>query len=111
MADIPNNADRAALAEILDVINREEVSPEPDDAATLREIQRIAVTALNDPPAGGDYWERWLPDPQHINALPQPVRAYLHALETNADPAGIVAENALLRDSIAGLEARLRSEL
>jgi hypothetical protein len=40
------------------------------------------------------------PRPEHINALPQPARKYVHDLETNADPAGMVAENALLRDRL-----------
>lgn len=104
MSETPNNADRAVLAEILDVINRQE-----NCAAALGEIQRIAVTALNNPPAAGDYWEQWLPDAQHINALPQPVRSYVHDLETNADPAGMVAENVLLRDLVEALEARLKA--
>jgi hypothetical protein len=65
------------------------------------------LVALTDPPPAGDYWERWLADPEHINVLPQPVRKYIHDLETNADPAGTVAENALLRDMVAAL-ARMR---
>jgi hypothetical protein len=63
---------------------------------------------LKDPPADGDYWERWLPDPEHINALPQPIRSYIHDLVANVDPAGIVAENAVLRDTVAALQARVR---
>lgn len=99
----PPNADRAALAQILTIIADGLGCEE-----TLREIQMAAVRALNDPPPKGDYWERWVPDSEHINALPQPVRSYVHDLATNADPAGMVAENALLRDTVAALEARLR---
>ena len=101
--DPPSNADRAALVQILAVINDRESCE-----GALEEIQRIAVVALNDAPPAGDYWQRWLPDPEHINALPQPVRKYVHDLETNADPAGIVAENALLRDTVGALEVRIR---
>ena len=94
-ADPPSNADRAALAQILEVINDHQSCPE-----ALHEIQRIAVLSLNAAAPEGDYWQGWLPDPEHINALPQPVRKYVHDLVTNVDPAGIVAENALLRDTV-----------
>jgi hypothetical protein len=100
---VPFNAERAALARILAVIDQER-----DCQTALREVQEIAVVALNDAPAPGDYWHHWLPDPEHTNALPQPVRKYVHDLSTNADPAGMVAENALLRDTVAALELRLR---
>jgi hypothetical protein len=66
------------------------------------------VIALNDPPPAGDYWSGWRPDPEHINAVPQPVRKYVHDLMTNADPAGMVAENTLLRDTVAVLEVPIR---
>lgn len=39
----------------------------------------------------------WLPRPEAINAMPEPLRKYIHDLETNADPAGMVQENAILR--------------
>jgi hypothetical protein len=99
---LPSNAERAALAQILAIIHDHQ-----DCQAAMRAIQMVAVIALNDPPAAGDYWERWLPDPEHINALPQPIRSYIHDLVANIDPAGMVAENALLRDTVAALEARL----
>jgi len=33
------------------------------------------------------------PDAAHINALPDPLRRFIHDIETNADPAGIIREN------------------
>ena len=99
----PSNADRAALAQILTIINEQQ-----DCEMALSAIRRTAIIALNAPPTIGDYWERWLPDPEHINALPQPIRVYVHDLETNADPAGMVAENVLLTDTVAALELRIR---
>ena len=98
-AAIPSNADRIALAQILAIVNEAR-----DCQTALRQIQMLALATLNDPPLPGDYLERWLPDPAHINALPQPVRKYVQDLETNADPTGMVAENALLRDLIGALE-------
>lgn len=42
-----------------------------------------------------------------INALPEKVRRFIHDLETRVDPAGEVAQNALLRDQVLQLEAAL----
>ena len=47
----------------------------------------------------------WTPTAESVNSLPDPVRMYIHALETNCDPAGLVAENALLRDQTKMLDA------
>lgn len=49
----------------------------------------------------------WLPTAKNINALPMPVRDYIASLETNADPPGMIQENALLRDTCEQLEAKL----
>ena len=43
--------------------------------------------------------DTFIPDAQHINALPEPVRRYIRDLETRADPAGDVAELALLKEN------------
>jgi hypothetical protein len=40
----------------------------------------------------------WLPTPANINALPDPIRHFIMELETRADPAGTVRENAMLKD-------------
>jgi hypothetical protein len=52
--------------------------------------------------------DTFVPDPDHINALPGPLRKYIHDLETRADPAGDVAEIALLKEDLAALWARIR---
>ena len=49
----------------------------------------------------------WLPTPEAINALPEPVRKYIASVETLCDPAGIVAENTLLRDQTLQLDAKI----
>ena len=46
--------------------------------------------------------DKFVPDPDHINALPGPLRKYVHDLETRADPAGDVAETAMLKENNAG---------
>jgi hypothetical protein len=52
--------------------------------------------------------DEFLPDSGHINALPRPLRRYIHDLETRADPAGDVAQIAILKETVAALEARIR---
>lgn len=47
------------------------------------------------------------PTSENINALPGRLRDYIHDLEALADPAGIVAELALLRDQNAHLQKRI----
>ena len=49
----------------------------------------------------------WLPTAENINALPDPIRRYIHDLETNADPAGMVQENIILKETCKALEIKL----
>ena len=49
----------------------------------------------------------WLPNPENINALPEPVRRLVHLLETNTDPAHIVRENILIKDTCKMLVVKL----
>ncbi len=56
----------------------------------------------------------WLPTPDNINALPGPLRKYVCRIETLCDPAGMVAENMLLKDQTRQLDAmikRLKNDL
>ena len=45
--------------------------------------------------------------PDSINALPEPLRRYIHDLETNAGPAGMVRENIILRAERDALLAKV----
>lgn len=45
----------------------------------------------------------WRPTPANINALPKLIRNYIHDLETICDPAGMVAENVILREDLKAL--------
>ena len=47
--------------------------------------------------------EDWLPTPENINALPEPLRQYIHQLETLSDPARLVWQNMALKDQLAAL--------
>lgn len=47
--------------------------------------------------------DTWTPTPANINALPEPLRAYIHDLSTNCDPAGIVTENFSLHVAVREL--------
>lgn len=40
----------------------------------------------------------WTPTPENINTLPEPLRKYIHALATDADPQGTIRENFILRE-------------
>lgn len=55
--------------------------------------------------------EDWKPTADNINALPEPVRRYIHDLKTNCDPAGMVRENVLLKDQNTALQAMLADPL
>lgn len=50
----------------------------------------------------------WIPTPENINALPEPVRNYICDLETNCDPSETVRHNTILKDQIAGLQVMYR---
>ena len=47
----------------------------------------------------------WLPTVANINALPNGLKRYVHDLETNADPAGMVAQNILVHEENRMLRA------
>jgi len=71
--------------------------PKPKTQAieTLRAAQKGAAL---------DSWE---PTAENINALPEPVRRYVHQLETLSDLAGLVREHALLKQQVRGLLKKL----
>jgi hypothetical protein len=49
----------------------------------------------------------WTPTAENINTLPNPVKQYIHDLETNADPAGTIQDLALLKDQTKQLDAMI----
>jgi len=51
--------------------------------------------------------EGWLPTPENINALPEPVKKFIYHIETNTDPAHIVRENILIKDTCKALVLKL----
>lgn len=51
--------------------------------------------------------DNWYPTPENVNTLPQPLRDYVHRLETECDPSGTVNENALLREQTRQLGAMI----
>lgn len=54
--------------------------------------------------------EDWLPTPENINALPEPVRKFIHDIETNVDPQGLVRENVLIKDTCKMLVIKLEEK-
>jgi hypothetical protein len=65
----------------------------------LRDLASLALSSGMD---------TFVPDAEHINALPEPVRRYIRDLETRADPAGDVAELALLKENNTALWNRVQ---
>jgi hypothetical protein len=51
--------------------------------------------------------DNWLPTIENINALPEQLRNYIHEIEATCDPAGLVRENTILRDTVNSLEKEL----
>lgn len=49
----------------------------------------------------------WLPTPENINALPEPVKKYVHDLETNCDPQYTMQDLILTKDINKQLEVAL----
>ena len=50
----------------------------------------------------------WTPTAANINALPKPLREYIHRLETFTGSAGIIQENYALRLKVEQLEELIR---
>ena len=53
--------------------------------------------------------EGWTPTDDNINALPAPLRRYIHDIETKCDPAGDIRTIAVLRDHLEAF-SRLSAE-
>jgi hypothetical protein len=49
----------------------------------------------------------WRPTSAAINALPEPLRRFIHDLETQSDPAGMVRENVLVKEESRALRILL----
>lgn len=52
-----------------------------------------------------DIPDDWAPTAAAINALPDPLRRFIHDIETNCDPAGLVRENYALKLQVRAVEA------
>jgi len=52
--------------------------------------------------------DNWLPTADNVNALPRPLRVYIHDLETKCDPSGDIQSIASLTDQRDGLVARVK---
>lgn len=56
------------------------------------------------------FGDKWLPEPENVNALPKPVRDYIYRLETICDPAGMVREITMLRDQNEAMQRQLNEK-
>jgi len=57
-----------------------------------------------------DIPDDWRPTADSINALPQPLRRYIHDLETRCDPAGDTMLIYELKEQLRTVEAMLQRE-
>jgi len=57
-----------------------------------------------------DIADNWTPTSANINALPEPIRLYVHDLETNCDHTGNVQTIACLRENQAALESIIANQ-
>jgi hypothetical protein len=48
--------------------------------------------------------DSWMPTEDNLNALPTPLRRYIHYIHANVDPAGTMRENFRLRQENAALK-------
>jgi len=55
-------------------------------------------------------WDSWLPTAENINALPHPLRSYIHQLE-RCDPSGDTQELVIARETCRVLDIRLAGAL
>jgi hypothetical protein len=54
-----------------------------------------------------DIPDDWTPTAENINALPRPLRAFIHELSTRCDLTGELQELVLRRDQVHQLETRI----
>lgn len=74
---------------------------EADKAAGLppQDFSEMFVSSIDD---------NWLPTAANINRLPEPLRLYIHDLETKCDPGGDVQTIASQKDQIGGLTNKVK---
>ena len=52
-------------------------------------------------------FDRWTPTSGNVNALPKPLRAYIHDIETKCDPAGDVRTIAIQEENLVALQVQV----
>lgn len=72
--------------------------------------QLAALASSNEAVILEELDELWVPSAVNVNALPEPIRRYVHDLETRCDPAGDVRELTIARDTIRQLDAALAAQ-
>ena len=84
-----------------DIVEYRTVIEQPDLDAAEKLLRNYGYTVI--PPA------KPLMTATEINALPHKAREYIHQLEANTDPAGMVRENMQLLDTNKGLQIMYRN--
>lgn len=95
-------AKRSELGRRLDCAQSEKA--ELDIAA--KEFQKSTWRLAGEKAEQQEWFANWEPTTENINALPEKLRQYVVDLETQCDPARMVAENTLVKDNCRMLEQR-----
>lgn len=95
----------------VEVVVHTQVGKEPDTRREAKEqiaaqrpeaVQRMTelLARIAPQPLQPSSWSAhdWKPTAENVNALPEPIRKYIMELETFCDPAGLIAQIALLTD-------------
>ena len=77
--------------------------------STSFEVDVILETLQAFLDAAAEREQGWTPTDDNINALPAPLRRYIHDIETKCDPAGDIRTIAVLRDHLEAF-SRLSAE-
>ena len=101
--DVYDRMDRKALETMAAAYEADYVVAASAQACEFIKVRLSIIYGLLKYKIHGD----WLPTPENINKLPEPVRKYIYDLETNTDPAHIVRENILIKDTCTALVIKL----
>jgi hypothetical protein len=107
-------SDNCTLRAALAALSASDGSKGVYDAAALRDARISAEAAVVTPAPPCPHANRlralesFTPTPQNVNALPEPLRRYIHDLETRCDPQGDIARLIIQQEQLDGLGKMFR---
>lgn len=104
--DVYDRMDKKGLETMALAFESDFVAAKDDDQREFIKARLAIVYAL----LKYKLYKDWLPTPENINALPEPVRKFIHDIESNCDPQGLVRENLLIKDTCKALVLKLEEK-